>query len=131
MSEWGKKQLVRFVAAMVAYSILLPASLLLISADRIESTLIRQLIALLPVIPFLFAITAVINNARHMDELQQRIHLESILITTLLTGGLSFSYGLLEANNLAPHLPPIFIAPFMIVVWGISTILIARRYQAL
>ncbi len=129
MNKWNKKHLVRFIAAMVAYTILLPASLLLLGTDRIESTWIKRLVAFLPTIPFLFAITAVISNVRQMDELQQRIHLESILITALLTGGLSFSYGLLEASDLLPHLPTIFIAPLMILIWGISNALVARRYE--
>ncbi len=129
IKEWHKKYLTRFIGAMVVYVVLLPISLLLIGSGRIESTVVKQLIALIPVIPFLFAMTAVINNVRQLDELQQQIHLESILITTLLTGGLSFSYGLLEASELVPHLPAIWIAPFMIAVWGIVNAVITRRYQ--
>ena len=108
---------------------MLPASLLLISIGRIESTITKQFIALIPAIPFLFAMAATIGNVRQMDELQQKIHLESILITVLLTGGLSFSYGLLEASDLAPHLPSVLIAPFMIAIWGVSKTMIARRYE--
>ena len=129
LKEWNKKYLTRFIRAMIAYALLLPISLLLIGSGRIESIIGKQLIALLPVIPFLFAMTAVINNVRQLDELQQRIHLESMLITTLLTGGLSFSYGLLEASDLVPHLPAVWIAPFMIAVWGTSNAIIGRRYQ--
>lgn len=129
MKGWNKKYLIRFVVAMGVYVLLLPASLFLIESDFIESTAVKWAVVLLPVIPFLFAITAVLHNVRAADELDQKIHLDSILITTLVTGGLTFSYGLLESSELLPHLPTIIIAPAMIGIWGISTAIITRRYR--
>ena len=128
MKKWDKKYLIRFIAGMVTYAVLLPASLLLIRLEGIESTILKQLIALIPVAPFLVAMAALISTIGQMDELKQRIDLESILITALLTGGLSFSYGLLEISRLAPHLPTILIAPIMLTIWGFSKIIVERRY---
>ena len=70
-----------------------------------------------------------VNNVRQQDELAHRIHVESILITALLTAVTTLSYGLLEAAELVPPLPMIVVAPFMIIVWGITNQLIASRYD--
>lgn len=129
MKRWERKYLVRFILGMVGYSILLPLSLNLVGDGRVEQPWLAVLVTLLPIAPFLNAMTAVIHNVRSQDELYKRIHLEAVLVTTLLTGAVTFSYGLLEASELVPPLPTVFIAPFMIFVWGIANIVISRRYN--
>ncbi len=129
MKRWERKYLVRFILGMVGYSILLPLSLILVGDGRVEQPWLAVLVTLLPIAPFLNAMTAVIHNVRSQDELYKRIHLEAVLVTTLLTGAVTFSYGLLEASELVPPLPTVFIAPFMIFVWGIANIVISRRYN--
>ena len=128
--KYGK----RFIIGMATYVILLLISLLLLQSNYLSeretavSTIAAVLVALLPIIPFLFVMTAVIGQVRQQDELKKRIHLEAVLITALLTGGLTFSYGLLEASGLVPDLPFIVIAPFMIMVWGATNALVSRWY---
>jgi hypothetical protein len=128
--KYGK----RFIVGMAAYIILLPVSLLLLQSDFLSeratavSTISAVLVALLPIVPFLFVMSAVIGQVREQDELKKRIHLEAVLITALLTGGLTFSYGLLEASGLLPSLPFIVIAPFMIIVWGAANAVVSRWY---
>jgi hypothetical protein len=129
MTSWQRKYLVRFILGMVGYSILLPLSLILVGDGRIDQPWLAILVTLLPIAPFLNAMTAVLHNVRDRDELQRRIHLEAILVTALLTGAITFSYGLLEATELVPPLPTVFIAPFMIAVWGIANLVISRRYN--
>ncbi|WP_420641424.1 hypothetical protein [Candidatus Leptofilum sp.] len=129
MNNWQRKYLIRFITGMAGYSILLPLSLIVADNGRIQQPWLAILIALLPIVPFLNAMTAVVQNVRHQDELHRRIHLEAILVTALLTGAVTFSYGLLEASELVPPLPTVFIAPFMIAVWGIANFIITRRYD--
>ncbi|MBK8903685.1 MAG: hypothetical protein IPM53_21055 [Anaerolineaceae bacterium] len=129
MKNWERKYLVRFILGMVGYSILLPLSLILVGDGRVTQPWLAILVALLPVAPFLNAMTAIIQNVRSQDELFRRIHLEAVLITALLTGAVTFSYGLLEATELVPPLPNVFIAPFMIFVWGVANVIISRRYN--
>lgn len=129
MTGWQRKYLVRFILGMVGYSILLPLSLILVGDGRVEQPWLAVLVTLLPIAPFLNAMAAVLHNVRSQDELPRRIHLEAVLVTTLLTGALTFSYGLLEATELVPPLPTVFIAPFMIAVWGIANLVISRRYN--
>lgn len=124
----------RFITGMVAYTILLPVSLFLLQSELLAeratavATIAAVIIALLPVAPFLYAMTAVIGQVRELDELKKRIHLEAVLITAFLTGGLTFSYGLLEASDLVPDLPLIVIAPLMILLWGLANAVVSRRY---
>lgn len=128
--KYGK----RFIVGMVVYIILLPVSLFLLQSEFLSeretavSTIAAVLVALLPVVPFLLVMTAVVGQIRERDELKKRIHLEAVLITTFLTGGLTFSYGLLEASGLVPDLPFIIIAPFMIMVWGVANAVVSQWY---
>ncbi|MEZ4594692.1 MAG: hypothetical protein R3D55_26635 [Chloroflexota bacterium] len=129
MNRWERRYLVRFILGMAGYSILLPLSLIVADSQRAVQPWLAVLVALMPVAPFLLAMTAVLHNVRSQDELQRRIHLEAVLVTTLLTGAVTFSYGLLEASELVPPLPTFLIAPFMIAVWGIANQVISRRYN--
>lgn len=129
MKDWEKRYRNRFIWGMLGYGALLTTSLLLLGNGVMTNRLLAAVVALVPVLPLLYAMAAVVGNARHQDEFRQRVHFEAVLITALLTGGLTFSYGLLEAAGLVPHLPTLLIAPFMIVVWGVSNALILRRYD--
>jgi hypothetical protein len=122
MRNWQRRHLFRFIAGMAGYSILLPLSLIVVGDGRVENPWLAVLVVLMPILPFLNAMSAVVQNARTLDEMQRRIHLEAVLFTALLTGGLTFTYGLLEVNEMVPPLPSVFIAPFMIMVWGISNV---------
>ncbi|MCA9897631.1 MAG: hypothetical protein KC433_05540 [Anaerolineales bacterium] len=129
MKRWERRHLIRFILGMVGYSILLPLSIIVVRNGRVEQPWLAVMVALLPVAPFLNAMTAVLHNVRSQDEMFRRIQLEAVLVTALLVGALTFSYGLLEASELVPPLPTIFIAPFMITVWGIANTVISRRYS--
>lgn len=129
MKDWKRPFLIRFVGGMVGYAILLVAALLAVGSKWVVNTAVSVIVILFPMLPLLYAMTAVVNNIRQQDELIQHIHLESILITALLTGGLTFSYGLLEAAELVPSLPMVIVAPSMILIWGITNNLISRRYR--
>jgi hypothetical protein len=129
MKEWQQPYLWQFIGGMIGYAILLVISLLVIGSEMVENTAVSILITLIPMLPLLYAIAAVVRNVRQQDELAQRIHLEAILITALITGGITFSYGLLEAASFVPSLPMTVVAPFMIIVWGVANNLISRHYD--
>lgn len=129
MNHWKRRYLIRFISSMVGYSILLPLSLVVVGGGRVEQPWVAILVVLMPVIPFLNAMTAVLQNVRSQDELFRRIQLEAVLVTALLVGALTFSYGLLEITELVPPFPTVFIAPLMITVWGIANVVISRRYS--
>ncbi len=51
-----------------------------------------------------------------------------MLITASLTIALTFSYGLLELFDLAPMISVFYVAPLMIMLWGLTNIILGRRY---
>lgn len=129
MNQWEKRYFTRFILGMAGYSILLPLSIIVLERGRVTQHWLAVLVALLPVAPFVNAMTAVLQNMRQQDELQRQINFEAIIVTALLTGAITFSYGLLEASEILPPLPTVIIAPFMITVWGIAKVIISRRYD--
>lgn len=69
MKNWQRKYLLRFITGMAGYSILLPLSLIVVGDGRVEQPWLAVLVALLPMAPFLNAMTAVLHNVRSQDEL--------------------------------------------------------------
>ena len=119
----------QFVLGMAGYVVALIASRLLIDSEIVSNPVIVAVIALLPVLPLIYCIGGVVVCVRAQDELARQINLEAVLITTLLTGALAFSYGLLESAEIAPPLSMIWVAPFMILLWGAVLFFVSRRYR--
>lgn len=115
-----------FGLAMFSYSIAVPGSLFLIRLAPTSPW--RFPIALLPVIPALFALRAFIHFLSRIDEMQRRIHLEALAIGFGAAGALTFSYGFLE-NVGFPHLSYIYVWPLMIALWGLGVLFASRRYR--
>ncbi|MEZ4517250.1 MAG: hypothetical protein R3C44_10555 [Chloroflexota bacterium] len=118
----------QFALGMVGYVIVILAVAFLLNRGFIQSPFLTVVVALTPIIPFFYAMVGMIGNARSKDELQRRIYMESALFAVLLTGALTFSYGLLENFDLAPTISMIYVAPLMILLWGIANIVLGRRY---
>jgi hypothetical protein len=76
-------------------------------------------VAALPVLPAIAAMVAFVRFLRTMDELQRRIHFEALVIAFAAAILITFSYGFLETAGL-PAIPWIWIAPMMIVLWGVT-----------
>jgi ABC-type Na+ efflux pump permease subunit len=85
-------------------------------------------VSLLPVLPALLATVAVIRALRKIDELQQKIQLMSFAWSFAIVGLSTFTYRFLE-NVGFPHIPYLWIFPFMIVTWGLATPVVARAYN--
>jgi hypothetical protein len=123
-----RKTAIRFIIGMVGYAIVLSVSIFILARAQLPTPL-AVVIALLPVLPFLLVMAAVIGGVRQQDELQRRIHLEAVVIAALVTGAITFSYGLLEVSGLVPHLTFVWVAPLMIALWGVAAAIISRHYQ--
>jgi hypothetical protein len=104
---WG----VTYVAARLALELSLPPRL-------------RLLVALAPVVPFVFALVSVVRGIRSMDELHRRVHLEALVLAFPLTLLLIMTLGLLElAIGLSPddwsyrHILPLLIVFYAFGLW--------------
>jgi hypothetical protein len=115
-----------FFTAIAAYILTLFISINLINTNN--AAWWRYIIALLPMIPAVFVLRAVIRQLARMDELQRNIQLEALAFAFGATAILTFSYGFLERVGL-PELSMFFVWPVMAVLWIIGLAIANRKYQ--
>lgn len=125
--EVQKRYFKEFGISMGFYVVLLIASISVISNVELPKA-VQVVIALIPVIPTIFVVIAVMRALRDSDELQQRIQLQAVTFSAIVTGLITFSYGFLE-NIGFPHFPSLFIFPLMIALWGIGAGIFAGKYK--
>ena len=126
MKEHSRIYLRDFIGAMAAYMFLLIGSLVFI--PLLQESPWRFAVAVLPVIPLLFALAAYLRFLNHMDELQQRIQLNALALAAGVVGMVSFTAGLLE-NVGIPQLSLTLIFPLMIACWGIASMYFTWGYR--
>lgn len=123
----SRAYLLEFWAAMAAYVVVLPVSIVLIIASP-PAAWWRIPLALAPVVPVLFVLRAFLRFFRRMDELQRQIQLEAFAFSFAVTGVVTFSYGCLVYVGFPP-ISWVYIFPLMIALWGIGGALATRKYQ--
>jgi hypothetical protein len=102
----------RFIAAMLVYMLLVPLSGMMI--DRMDESILRYPIALLPVIPMLFGFWEFLVYLRAADELLRRIQFEAFGISLGTALIFTITWGFLESAELVPKFPTIMVSPLMI-----------------
>ncbi len=117
---------VLFALSMLAYAILLVVSIL--ALRRFPDTPWGFPIALVPVVPGMFAAMAIAREIGSRDELQRRIQLEAIAFAFPATAIVALSIGLLE-NVGVQQLNGTFYVPIMVGLWGLGLVLSSRRYR--
>ena len=117
---------VLFALSMLAYAILLVVSIL--ALRRFPDTPWGFPIALVPVVPGMFAAMAIAREISSRDELQRRIQLEAIAFAFPATAIVALSIGLLE-NVGVQQLNGTFYVPIMVGLWGLGQVLSSRRYR--
>ena len=89
----------------------------------------KVVLALLPMIPAVWAMLGWIRAVRGFDELQQRILGEGLYWALGLTAALTFSYGFLESYADFPKLSMFFVWPVICVSFIFGQTLARRRYR--
>jgi hypothetical protein len=128
MTPAAKRYARNFLIAMALYAIAVVALTIVVRQLHVPAWAIIPL-SLAPVLPTLLALRAYLVFFRAMDELQRRIQSESMLIAMALVGFGSLAYGFLEGFADFPRLRVIFVFPAMIMVWGVATAFVSRRYR--
>ena len=123
----NKGWLTRFWIGMAGYVATLFGSIALV--EYVEAFPLQVLLILSPIIPLAYALYHIFLLVRAQDELVRQINLETILAMSMIVGAVTFGWGLLEAAELVPALPSLWIAPSMIALWGILKAFIGRRYN--
>lgn len=127
---WEKRYLKRFIAGIVGYGFMLPVTIFL--GKNIEAVLVVQIIfALLPVIPFLLAMSAYIANFKTMDEMWKKIQTQALLMTSMITIAISLSLGMLQVVGVLKLFSVFFLFPFMMVVWMICFAYLINKNKVL
>ena len=125
-----RRYLREFLPAMLGYVIVLPVSItLLLRVDM--SVAWKAVVALLPVVPMVFVVRAMLRHMLRQDELQQRVELRAVAITCAVIGMASFSLGFLQNVRVLPS-PPwamLWVLPLMIGVYGVVRFLLAHHYR--
>lgn len=118
------------MAAMGVYALVLFASMWLL--QRVDAVPLRFAIALAPVVPIGFAVRAMIRFVRDLDEMQQRIELESVGIATLSVSMLYMTGGLLQQAQLLQvpgGVAMIWVFPLVCFTYGLAKAFVMRRYR--
>jgi hypothetical protein len=126
-----KQAVVRYLQqlffAMFMYIVTLSASVILLR--NFEFARVWQIIiSILPALPVIFVLIALLRLLSNSDELHQRINLLAITFSAVLTGLITFSYSFLE-NIGAPKLPTVAVLPMLFVFWGIGLGYFTKRYE--
>ena len=128
MRAIDKRYLREFWAGMTAYTVIMLTVWPLVRTT--ENDGLRIVIALLPVIPILFVIRALLRYILDADELVQRLHLEALAIAAGVVAVASLVGGFLASAEVI-HLDGailIWVFPVIGGVFGFSVKFLERRY---
>ncbi|PCI63855.1 MAG: hypothetical protein COB37_03650 [Kordiimonadales bacterium] len=114
--------------ALGLYAVVLFGVNYFIGANEGLASWIIVLLAILPVLPALLALKVALVFYKSVDELQKKIMSESVIISFLLVGFGTFTYGFLEGAGF-PHLPSIWILPALIGFQGLALAFVSRKYK--
>ena len=131
--ENRKTNLGNCFAAALAYVATTWLCLWLLKHSLLDAPLItRTLVSLLPVVPIVFAIRAVVRLVLAGDEMQRRIDLEALAIAAVATGLGCLTLSLLLAANviaLSARNAMLWIFPAQWIAYGLARIWAQRRYR--
>ena len=126
MNQVHRRYAIEFSAALLCYAIVVVGSIKLLGSYG--ETAWRYPLALSPVLPASAALVAFLRFFRGVDEMEQRMHLESLAFAFGASALATFAYGFLEGAGF-PHLNWTFVWPVMAMCWGVGNVLARNRYR--
>ena len=126
MDANAKRDLKEFGGSMAAYAVMVPVSMWRLPGH--EHTLPGNGIAFLPIIPSVSALWAFMRMFRGLDELQRRIQLEAVAFSFLATCLITLTWAF-QQNAGLPRFDVNWVAPLLILPWGLGLGIAKRRYQ--
>jgi hypothetical protein len=117
-----------FLPAMAAYMVLLFASQMLLR--QVHAVPLRVLVVLLPIVPIVFVVRAMVRLVLASDELERRLQLEAISIASMSVGLLSFAAAFLRGAGLLPvDNALMLVLPALFAAYGIASWWVRRRFR--
>ena len=123
-----KRYLLHFGSAMLGYMLVLFASIAVLESMEMPQWQ-RAGLAVLPVLPGLYALHAVMVFYRSRDEFKRRLISESMLAAALLTGFACFAYGFMEGAVDLPEISLIWVLPVMVGLSGLAGCVLRWHYR--
>jgi hypothetical protein len=125
-----RRYLREFLPSMAAYVLLVFVSVWLLK--QVDAPALRALVALLPLPPFAFALRAIVRYIRDADELQRRIELEAVSLSTAFVSFAYLTGGFLQAARVIDVRAAdamIWVFPLTCLAYGVVKIVVSRRYR--
>jgi hypothetical protein len=122
----NRRYALEFTLSMLAYAVVLIISIKAINHGLPPA--LKLLFALLPVVPVAFVFAAIVRYMGSIDELQRRIHIESLALAAGITALLAITYGFLETVGL-PRLSAWYMYAAVMIAWLVAQPFVARRYR--
>jgi hypothetical protein len=99
-------------------------------ARTVDSLLLKLLFALTPTVPMFFMFVLMARRIRDSDELEQRMHLIALGVSSVVVGALSLVGGFLAAAHVLKldGSVLIWVFPLMLVSYGLAHVIVVRRY---
>ena len=117
------------MGGMAVYGLLLMACMYLLRHGPALGLGPKVLLALLPTLPVVWVMWSVIRFLGQTDELQRRVHLESLAIAAGVTAFLTLTYGFLEEFAGLPHIAAWWTFVVIDMVWAFTGCVLWRRYR--
>ena len=111
---------------MAGYTALVPLSMWMLRGR--EHTPLGYAIAFLPIVPSALALWAFLRMFRGLDELQRRIQLEAVAFSFLATCLITLTWAF-QQNAGLPRFDVSWVAPLLIMLWGLGLGIAKRRYE--
>lgn len=123
-----RRYLREFFPAMAGYVVLLFVSQALLR--QVEALPLRVLVVLLPIVPIVFVVRAMVRLVLASDELERRLQLEAISIASMSVGLLSFAAAFLRGAGLLPvDNALMWVLPALFAAYGIASWWVRRRFS--
>lgn len=127
VKEVNKRYTKELVGSIVAYAVVLVGVLWLVNGP-FESSYLRYLLVILPMVPVLFTVRAMIRYLNDTDELERELQLKSLAISLAGTAFITFTYGFLEQVGL-PKISMFVVWPIIATLWVGARFYLNRQYQ--
>ena len=127
MKAVNKRYFKELTASIVAYAIILVVVILLVDGPFEHSNL-RYVLILLPMIPVIFTVRAIMRYLAGTDEMEREIQLKSLAISLAGTAFITFTYGFLERVGL-PKISMFSVWPLIAVLWVGARFYLNRQYR--
>ena len=127
LKEVSRRYNRELIGSIVAYAILLIIVIYLVDGP-FESSNLRFILIVLPMLPVIFTVRAIMRYLADTDELERELQLKSLAISLAGTAFITFTYGFLERVGL-PKISMFSVWPLIAILWVGARFYLNRQYQ--